>query len=75
MLYAIPHRILIDSGPRPVGKIFKAACVTMGTQLMTTTTYHPHTNGRKEGYNMTIIDRLCHYVSNHENDWDDYVGR
>lgn len=41
----ILERILTDNGPHFVEKCFNDACVALGTQLMTTTTCHPRTNG------------------------------
>lgn len=73
MPYGISDRILIDNKPLFVGHFFNAACVPLGTQFMMTAAYHPHINGQPEWYNKTLINRLHHYVSEHQNVWDDYV--
>lgn len=42
--YDIPGRLLMDTGPQFVGKIFNAVCVSMGTRLVMTSAYHRQTN-------------------------------
>ena len=45
----------------------------MGIKHLTTTAYHPATNGQTERYNKTIVSRLRHYVNENQADWDDYL--
>ena len=37
------------------------------------TTYHPQSNGQTERFNRTLVQRLRHYLEEHQRDWDDYV--
>lgn len=48
MTYGIPNCVLNDNGPQFIGKAFTAACVALGTQLMTVTGYYPRTIGQTE---------------------------
>jgi len=40
---------------------------------MNTTSYHPQTNGLTERFNHTLCTMLTPYVSQNQNDWDDYL--
>lgn len=71
--YGIPDRLLMDKGPKFVENFFNAVCVALETKLITTTAYHRQTNGQTEHYNKTILSRLCHYISEHQDDWDTFV--
>lgn len=71
--YGIPSSLLSDNGSQLTRKLFAALCDFLGTDLRTTTAYHPQTNGQMERYNKTIIARLRHYVSEHKSDWDKFV--
>lgn len=71
MTYGIQDSWLTDSGPQFAGKFFDATRVALGTQLMTTNAYHPKTNGHTERDNKTKIDKVRHYIGEHQYDWDD----
>lgn len=43
------------------------------TRPIYASTYHPQTNGQVEQYNRTIMAILRNYVSEHQNDWDEYA--
>ena len=71
--YGIPTYILTDNGPQFVAKIFDHLVTMLGVSHLRTTAYHPQTNGQAERYNRTLVTRLIHYVSEHQNDWDQFV--
>lgn len=71
--YGIPKYILTDNGPQFTSKLFEYVSVVLGIDHLRTTAYHPETNGQSERYNRTLVTRLSHYVSEHQNDWDEYV--
>ena len=73
MPYGIPNAILSDNGPQFVAKFFELLCVMLGIKHLTTTAYHPETNGQAERYNRTLAARLRHFVSEHQDDWDAYI--
>ena len=71
--YGIPNKLLTDNGPQFESKLFAAICQFLGVKHSTTTAYHPQTNGQTERYNRTLVERLRHYVSDHQKSWDEYV--
>jgi hypothetical protein len=38
-----------------------------------TSTYRPQTNGQVERFNRTVLEKLTHYVTSAEDDWDEHV--
>lgn len=46
MPYGIPATLLTDNGPQFVGTFFAAVCLILGVKQLTTTAYHPQTNGQ-----------------------------
>lgn len=71
--YGIPTYILTDNGTQLTSKSFATLCTHLGTKQLTTTAYHPQTNGQVERYNKTIVTRLRHYVAKNQRDWDIFV--
>ena len=49
--YGMPSHLLSDNGPQFVAKFFEAVCLLLGLNHVTTTAYHPQTNGKTERYN------------------------
>lgn len=56
-----------------MSKCFETLCTYPATKHSTTTAYHLQSNGQAKQYNKTIIDRLRHYVANHQREWDSCV--
>lgn len=73
MPYGKPELLLTDSGPQFVGVFFQFFGLYMGTELLTTTAYHAHTNGQTERFKETIARSLRHNVNEHQNDCDAFV--
>jgi len=68
--YGLPVSMLTDNGPQFVAKFFEAVCLTLGLKHVTTTAYHPQTNGQTERYNQTLATRLRIFTGRHTTDWD-----
>lgn len=66
--YGVEEWLLLDNGPQFAEKFFDAACAALETKLMSTTAYHPQTNGQFERYNMTVVSCLRHYIGEHQDD-------
>jgi len=71
--YGAPKTILSDNGPQFRSKTFVDACVILGIKPVTTTTYHPQTNGQVERFNRTLASMLRHYVAEDHRNWDEYL--
>lgn len=68
--YGIPTHLFTDNGPQFMGKFFAAIFELLGTEKITTTCYHPQTNGQTETYIKTIVNLLRHFVSESQGDWE-----
>lgn len=71
--YGAPDYLLSDNGPQFVAKFFEAICTCLTIKHLTTTAYHPETNGQVERFNRTLVTRIRHYVAEHQKDWDTFV--
>jgi RNase H-like domain found in reverse transcriptase/Reverse transcriptase (RNA-dependent DNA polymerase)/Integrase zinc binding domain/Integrase core domain/Chromo (CHRromatin Organisation MOdifier) domain/Retroviral aspartyl protease len=72
--YGPPRHALTDNGTQFTAKFFLAVCRELGIAKVFTTAYHPQTNGQVERYNRTIVNALRGYVSERQNDWDEYTS-
>lgn len=61
--YSIPTHVLTKNGTKIVSKCFKALCVLVGTNHLTTMVYHPQTSWNSKQYNKTIIAIPRHHVA------------
>ncbi|CDF40971.1 unnamed protein product [Chondrus crispus] len=67
-----PQYVLTDNGPQFAAKFFDAVCALLGICHYLMTAYHQQANGQTERFNKTIVQRLRHYVEEHQRDWDDF---
>lgn len=72
--YGPPDTVLTDNGPQLTSVSFRGACRMMGIHNLTSTTYHPQTQGQVERYNRTIVAQLKAYVTDHQETWDELVS-
>lgn len=61
--YGIPSYVLTDIGPQIVAMFLASICAFLGIKKLTSTSYHPQTNGQTERYNKEIVPRLRHCVA------------
>ena len=71
--YGIPKTILTDNGSDIAGQFMTEFHQILGCKSLTTTTYHPQTNGQTERFNRTLLAALRTYVGDHPTDWDLYA--
>jgi hypothetical protein len=71
-VYGPPRYALTDNGAKFSAKFLLAVCRELGVSKVFATAYHPQTNGQVERYNRTIINSLRGYVSERQNDWDEF---
>lgn len=74
MRFGIPKSILSDQGPDFMSDLIKNFSNLFKTKHITTTPYHPQTNGSLERYHLTLKDYLKHYIKPNQTDWDDYIA-
>ena len=58
---------MAHSSPRTC---FQHALAGLDIKHTPTSAYHSETNGQTELYNGFPIAQLCHYITNHKNNWD-----
>ena len=63
-------QLLSDQGPAFLSKIMFELYNLLGIKKVSTTTYHPQTDGLVEHYNHTLIDMLSKKVHWSGKDWD-----
>lgn len=56
-----------------MSKFFLVVRNILAVHNVTTIEYHPHTGGKAERFNTTLIQRLQHYVLKHQTDYGTYV--
>jgi IS30 family transposase len=73
-VYGPPRYSLTDNGAQFSAKFLLSVCRELGVSKVFTTAYHPQRNGQVERYNRTIINSLRGYVSERQNDWDEFTS-
>lgn len=66
MTYQIPEFLLVNNGPQLVSKLFNSMCFHLQTKLLSTTAYHPQTNGQTGGHDNAIATQLPHHKKEHQ---------
>lgn len=56
-----------------MSKLIKDLCNLFKTIHISTTPYHPQSNGALERTHLTLKDYLKHYINPNQSDWDDYI--
>ena len=70
----IPDEILTDCGANFTSALMREVCRLMSVRHLTTTAYHPQTNGLVEKFNGTLKSMLKRLAAERPKDWDRYVG-
>ena len=71
--YGVPEVILSDRGQSFRTELMREIYQEFNTRHVTTTAYHPQTNGLTERFNKTLATMLSMYVSEHHRDWHTYL--
>lgn len=70
--FGTPRIILSDQGRSFVGKVFHHLAMLFRIKHMTTSGYHPQTNGSLERSHIVLTEFIKHYVDRYE-DWDKLI--
>ena len=68
--YGVPHKILSDQGTPFCNLLTKAIFKLFNVKKLTTSGYHPQTNGQRGRFNGTLASMLSKYVDGNQRDWD-----
>jgi hypothetical protein len=70
-LHGIPKTIVSNQGPQFVSKFWSELHKSLGTKLLHSSAYHPHTSGQTERVNQILEDMLRACVLEFPQKWDD----
>ena len=73
-LHGVPQDIISDRDPKFVSAFWREVCRLLGTKQNLSSPYHPETDGQTERMNRIIEEMLRHYVTPHQDDWDQYLS-
>ena len=68
-----PSTILSDRGSNFLSSLIQEVCKIFKIQKLSTSSYHPQTDGLVERFNGTLIQSLSMYVNKNQTDWDLYI--
>lgn len=68
--YGTPAHLLTNKDTLFVSKFVATACAQLEDKHLTTTVYHPQTNGRAKQFNKNVITFLRRYVAELQKDWN-----
>ncbi len=68
--FGCPLEILTDRGKNFQSKLLLEICNLCNVHKISTSSYHPETNGLVERFNRTLCNMLAMYVAKQQDDWD-----
>ena len=71
--HGVPAELLSDRGSAFLSALLQGVYSLMGTHKVSTTAYHPQTDGLVERFNRTLIDMLAKTVEKNGRDWDRHL--
>ena len=70
--HGFPATLLSDQGSNFLSELLAAVLKLFAVRKLTTSAYHPQTNGLTERFNHTLCTMLSHFVNTQTNNWDVY---
>lgn len=71
--YSAPAQLLTDRGTNYMSELIQQVCQFFDTKKLSTSPYHPQTDGLVERFNKTMCTMLSMYVGSSQKDWDEYL--
>lgn len=71
--FVIPLSGFIDNGLQLTSKYFWVVFEELRVEPLTNANYHPQTSWEVRKFNARSISRLCHYTTEHQQDWESYI--
>jgi transposase InsO family protein len=72
--YGVPEIILSDQGTNFQSQVLVELWDLLDVRRVRTSPLHPQTDGLSERFNQTLRKMLAAYVSEKQNDWDQYLA-
>ena len=69
----LPNEILSDCGAQFTSDLMREVCRLLSIKQLTTTPYHPQTNGLVERFNGTLKSIVKKLTAERPRDWDRYL--
>ena len=73
--FGAPLQLVTDNGPENVNQVMKKTLENLNTHHVTTSCYHPQSNGKVERLHRTIHDILAKKVGDDRRSWDLYLNQ
>lgn len=73
--YGILPDLMTDNDIQFLTKLFETVCNFLGLNYITNTAYHAQTNEQETQCNRMLVARLCHYIAEHQRDWNIFGSR
>ena len=74
-LHGIPKTIISDHGAQFIARFWEQFHITLCTQLIRSSAYHPQTDGQTERINQILEDMMRACVLSYSKKWDESVTR
>jgi len=71
--HGVPYTVLSDRGGQFISKVMGDVRERLGIQGVTSSAYHPQTQGLVERFHRTLKGMLKPYVDEHSTNWDEYL--
>ena len=71
--HGYPATLLSDQGTNFLSKLVAAVLALFAVKKLTTSAYHPQTNGLTERFNHTLCTMLSHFSNLRTTNWDTYI--
>ena len=72
--YGVPLELHSDQGKNFESNLFKEICRLLEIHKTRTTAFHPASNGMVERFNHTLVNMICTYVNENQDNWDQYLN-
>jgi len=71
--HGAPKSLLTDRGKSFIGELMREITRKLEVDKLSTSPYHPQTNGLTERFNKTLVTMLSMFTGAHQRDWDEHI--
>ena len=69
----LPNIVQSDQGSNFTSRVFRQAMNSLGIKMVTSSAYHPQSQGALERFHFTLKTMIRAYCLNHQKDWDEGI--